>query len=618
MRSALESSSSSSRLRSAAAIVFLGLLAGGCQSLPERSAADELRETIMKSVRESVAEAGPGGPPPVAPDPEEALGLSKERVEALREMGGPSSYRGEAPEFGPGLRGVAATVAPLTLDEATALAIRGDTGVRAVRLEPPIAQAELIAAEAAFDWTLFASAERSFTDQEQPVPVVGMTPVGTGLSRSDAFSASAGFRKLLTTNGTLELSTSLDIFNNATPGFTRIPDPARTASFDLLYNQPLLRNFGPAVALADVRLAENATAQALERARDGYFTTITNVQASYWNLHQARQRLLIVERLLARGIETRDALRGRYGFDVTDAELADASARVESRRADLIRAQQAVRDASDELKRLINDPSRGLLDERVIEPTDEPLTVAIRYDLVEAVAGAIARRPDTRRALLRIKDQLVLEGVARNATLPRLDAFLRVGLVGLEGETDEAYEEALESDFVNSAFGLEFEYPIGNREAEARRRAARLRTLQSAIDYRDAVRRAITDVKVSLRTLETSYRLIQQTRVARIAATENLRALQVEEETIRGLTPDFLNLKLNRQEALAQAEIAEAQARADYARAAAEAARALGLTLEQSGFTVDPALLDADAMRLLERDPDRPLLDDRAGGSGER
>jgi outer membrane protein TolC len=164
---------------------------------------------------------------------------------------------------------------------------------------------------------------------------------------------------------------------------------------------------------------------------------------------------------------------------------------------------------------------------------------------------------------------------------------------------------------VNSAFGLEFEYPLGNREAEARRRAARLRTLQSAIDYRDAVRRAITDVKVSLRTLETNYRLIQQTRLARIAAAENLRALQVEEETIRGLTPDFLNLKLNRQEALAQAEVAEAQARADYARAAAETARALGLTLEQSGFTVDAAMLDEEATRLLERDPDDPLLDDR-------
>ena len=92
------------------------------------------------------------------------------------------------------------------------------------------------------------------------------------------------------------------------------------------------------VALADVRLAENANEDALEQARDTLMTTITDVERAYWTLRRSRETLLIQQRLLDRGIETREALRGRYGFDVTDAELADAAARVESRRADMIRA----------------------------------------------------------------------------------------------------------------------------------------------------------------------------------------------------------------------------------------------------------------------------------------
>jgi outer membrane protein TolC len=607
--------------RSLIAAGALALIAGGCDSLPPRAASESLRENVIESVRRSLEETSPPAAPEAEPNPAEALSLPEERLGELREMAGPESYMGAEAELGPGLLGPATLGTPLRLAEALSLAIDRDTAVRAVRLSPPIARAQLVAAEAAFDWVLFADVERSFTDQEQPVPVVGMTPVGTGLSRSDGFSGSAGFRKLLTTNGTLELSANLDVFNNSTPGFTRIPDPARTASLDLIFNQPLLRNFGAEVAMADVWLAENALDDAVEQTRQVFFDTLTEVQLAYWNLHQARQRLLIQQRLLERGIDTREALRGRYGFDVTDAELADAAARVETRRGDLIRAQAAVRDASDRLKRLINDPERALLEETVLRAIDEPLTVDLRFDLLEAIAGAIERRPDVRRALIAVRDELIFEDVARNAVLPQLDLFVRLSALGLEDEADDAFEEAAEVDFFNTVFGLSFEYPLGNREALSRERAARLRTLQASIDYRDAVRRAIEDVKIALRTVKTNFRLVRQTRLARIAAAENLRALEVEEQTIRGLTPDFLNLKLNRQEALARAELDEAQARSEYARAVAQAARALGLTLEQSGVEVDPAALDQAATELLRRSPRTPLTSDGAAGEfgrGER
>jgi len=592
---------------SALAAATLVALAG-CGSLPPASDADALRQSVMTAVKDSLVAAQTSA---VNADAGAAartgdLGLSEERTRELQQLSGPESYQDEHPDLGPDLLGRPSGETPISLARAAELALAGDTDARAARLDPPITRAQIVQAEAAFDWVLFAEASRGVTDQEQAVPIVGMNPVGTGLSRSDEFSALTGLRKRLTTNGTLELSTGLDVFNNATPGFSRTPDPARTASLDLLFTQPLLREFGADVALAEVRLAENANEDAYQQTRDTLISTLTDVENAYWNLRLARERLLIQERLLARGIDTREALRGRLGFDVTDAEIADAAARVEARRAQVIRAQRDLRDASDELKRLINDADTPLTGEAVLVAADAPLGVPVSYDLEESIARALDRRPDVRRALIQVRNEAVRERVAKNAVLPQLDLTLRLTARGLDDDAGEAFEEAIDADFVDAAIGLTFEYPLANREALAGRRAARLRSLQSSILYRSAVRRAIQDVKAALRTVATNYRLIEQTRVSRLAAAENLRALRVEEETIRGLTPDFLNLKLNRQEALAQAELEEAAARVDYASALAEAARALGLTLENYNVAADPNDLEQAADDLLDRARSNP------------
>ena len=84
----------------------------------------------------------------------------------------------------------------------------------------------------------------------------------------------------------------------------------------------------------------------------------------------------------------------------------------------------------------------------------------------------------------------------------------------------------------------------------------------------------------------TSYELIQARRSSRIAAAENLRALLVEEETVGSLTPEFLNLKFNRQDSLAVARFQEVRALASYNTSAAELYRAMGRGLEMNRIQI--------------------------------
>lgn len=572
------------------AIAALGAAAGCATPFSDAPATDEVRASLLESVRnDALAGRQDPGVRPLSREPGD-LGLAPERIDELQRTSGLRSYASAPGELGgtlpDDLLGGDGAEAEISLDNAIAMAVRNNLAGRAARLDPAIAAEQRIVADAAFDWLLFADAGFGRNDNPSAVPIVNGVPVGTALNRSDFFDATVGVQRLTRDGGVVTASTTTNIFNNQSPGFNRDPDPSYTADLDLTLSQPLARGFGRDVNLAEVRLADNATLAATESLRRTLMDVITETERAYWSLALARYELRVRERLLERGIETRDALRGRLDFDVTQAELSDAVATVEQRRADVIRAASRVRTRSDELKRLINDPAEPLAGETLLIPAEIPADTPIEFSLVDSLATALSARPEVRIAELGIRDADIREAVARDARMPLVNLDAAVNLTGLEDDAFDAYEEAFETDFFDASIGLRYEQPIGNRAAEAALRRARLERVRTVVEYRDAVQGVVLDVKTALRNVATNYRLVEQTRIFRLAAAENLRALQAEEETIRSLTPEFLNLKLTRQEALATAEFQEAQSLADYATSLADLDRAVGRTLERRGVTV--------------------------------
>jgi len=102
------------------------------------------------------------------------------------------------------------------------------------------------------------------------------------------------------------------------------------------------------------------------------------------------------------------------------------------------------------------------------------------------------------------------------------------------------------------------------------------------VGYRRIVQDVVLSVKRSLRDVATNYQLIEQSRSARLAATENLRTLEVQKKTIQALSPEFLNLEFQRQESLALAELEEIAALANYNIALADLYASTGTALERN------------------------------------
>jgi len=582
-----------------AALTLVSLLTPGCATNKvTRDGASSLRDAVIAQSKEQLADAGERAEPREIARTDAELNFDDNRITELNKMAGPDAYDlSRAPALGKNLRNAPSEVLSISLDDAVRSAVEANLNIQTARINPALGRQQLLAAQAAFDWTLFASATYNRVNEPRTVPVLNGIALGSPVSRSDTYAFQAGLRKQLTTGGLIEISQSLNISNNKTPGFSLLPDPARDAALDLTLSQPLLRGFGKDASLSEIRLAESRRRADAKRLERDLLNLIDETANAYWDLALAHYSLMVDRRLLERGIQTRDVLEGRLDFDVKPAEYSDAVARVESRKAGVMRAENNLRLTSDRLKRIINDARFPVSGEAVLVTTDLPADSPIVFDLVDSLNTALGQRPEIELALNAIEDAAIREAFAADALLPQLDFTFQVGLNGLDNTVGDALSEEADADLVNYTAGLAFEQALGNREAQALHRLRRLERLQSVITHRNTVQEVIVEVKAALRNVETNYRLIEQTRASRLAAAENLRTLEVEEETTRAMTPAFLDLKLRRQESLAGAELEEAAALTDYVSSIADLNSAMGVALQRHGLDlVIPTEEDLDGL----------------------
>ncbi len=565
-------------------------LASGCSSplgQRDRPGTEGLRERVMQENHDYLQATAAGGVIEVSRDSSDVEErLSDDRIAELNEISGAEAYQGETVKTGTDLTGSEdVEKVELSLDRAVDLAVAGNLDLQVARLNTRIAEQQRIQAEAAFDAVVFANVDWQKLDIPRPP---GQVPGLSGDQQAETFTLNTGIRQRISDTGaTVQVETSITR-DEQTPSLFAV-DRFYDADVLVSLTQPLLRSFGSDVARAQIELSRNAERSAGESVRRTLNELIQNVAAAYWDLEFARRQLLINQRLLGRTIDERDRLVQRAEFDVSPVRLTEANSFVELRRSDVIRARQRLRDASDRLKRLINSPDLPIAGETLIVPVDDPIDQPITFSLVDSVTTAIQRRPELGVSLLNINDAGIRQRVADNGVLPQLDLTAAIGFNGIDiDDWAQAYDDLSELNYIDYILGLSFEQPLGNRPAEAQRRQRRLERDQAVVAYRRDVQDVVLEVKNALRAVLSNYELVGATRASRWAAADSLRAINVREEVGAALTSEFLlDLKLNAQQRLADAETQEALALANYMTSIAELYRAMGTLLERYGIEVE-------------------------------
>ncbi|MBL8763788.1 MAG: TolC family protein [Phycisphaerae bacterium] len=568
----------------------------GCATPWGEGPDEELRRSIAQSVRRELDQAPKRGEVETSRQNRvEALELKPETRRELEGMSGVGSYASGPPPYGPTLQGDSQATVAISLGRAVSTSAQRNLAVQFARLGPGISEAQAIAAQAAFDWTLFSNLDWNRLDQARPEQQFGLGQSnGVNSNEEQSVDTRVGVRKRMETGGTLTIQQGYKYTDEQTRGLSNNPNPANEATLTLQLDQPLLRNAGEDAALASVRLTRNAERDQIHSLKAELLKNVTDTEQAYWQLVQSYNDLQILDRLLQRGEEVKSVLKSRLAFDAKQSQYSDAVATVETRRSDVIRAQNALRQASDRLKVLMNDPEMTIASDVMLIPSDQGIDAPIRFDPLDAIRVALRNRPEISRALLSIDDTSIRQQLADNARLPLLDLQAQTRFNSLDGSGAQAFDKMTAGKLVDFLVSLKFEQPLGNREAEANFRARRLQRMQSVTAYRNTVQGIVSEVITALRDVDTNFKLIEQTRAQRLAAAENLRSLVVEEENLRAKTPEFLDLKFRRQQALAAAEQAEVAALANYNISVARYYAAVGTALDRNRIQFDVA--DAPAL----------------------
>ncbi|MEM1183364.1 MAG: TolC family protein, partial [Acidobacteriota bacterium] len=340
--------------------------------------------------------------------------------------------------------------------------------------------------------------------------------------------------------GTAEVSwnNSLSESNNA---FVVI-NPQYRVDLNLGFVQPLMRNFGREVTERDIVVARNNTEINRETFRLQVETVVQQVSNVYWDLVGAKEQLEVAEKSLDLAKELHEM--NRIQVDVgtkAPLEMVQSEAGVARREEDIIRRQQAVADAEDNLRQLVNFASGELWDVPII-PVTAPELAHEPIDVKEAVEDAFKMRADVIQQRLRNRTAKLDANVAKNNMRPRLDLTAGYVLDSLAGDdtmpmpdddgnlvdNSTNYGDALDSiisaDFDGWQVRLDFSMPLENRAARSRAAQADLLVQQGDWELRDLEGNVRLDVRRTARAVETANKAIESAKVSSRLAEKNLEA----------------------------------------------------------------------------------------------
>ena len=458
----------------------------------------------------------------------------------------------------------------LTIEQALARTLANSPEIRVVSFDPSIAKQDITKAAAEFDVTTFGDLNLENDDN----PPNSIYQAG----QSDERTLETGVKQKSITGAEWLLSYAMTRSWDDLSGRTLSTRYEPILGFQL--KQPLLRDAWQEVTLAGVDVAKLNYKISLLKFRQKAEETAVGVISAYWRLLQARRDLEIYQGLLNNTHETLEKVASRREIDATELHIKQIEASLKTREAALIQARERIFDAQDVLTRLMADAQLNILKDFNIIPVSEPSQELETLDEPNLMEIALNKNPIIQQARVGIEIADINIRVAENQDMPRLDLTASARTQALAQGPERAQEKLYNGDYVSYGLGLSLEYPLGNRQREAELIQRRFERRQAFAILHNVADQAAQLVKERVRRAQTNYTEIKVQKEATDAARTYLEVLDDTENIREQLTPEFLLVKLQAQEVLANAQMSEVRAIVEFNIALAELAQTLGTVLE--------------------------------------
>ena len=452
--------------------------------------------------------------------------------------------------------------------------IENNLQVKASRLDPRIAGANVLSAQGAFDPELFGSFKRG----DASMPLSARSSVAAGGLRSvesQAYSFNAGI------SGTTGLGTEyrFEVRDDWTADTFSGFEFEYESFTGVTVRQPLLKGFGNGellaltVALKDKTASEQRFRQFLSDALSEYAGAWWALMSARGGLEVRRESLQLAETLLE--VNRKKLEAGALSrLEVVQTESAAAS-----RKEDLLVAQKSVQDSQRRLKELIAADAYAMRDDELV-PVGEGTLRPASGATGDAVSTALSARPDYMELKTALERERIVLKYRADQAWPEVDLEASYGFNGLGDSFSRSFSD------INSnpewSVGVVFSYPLGNRAARGELEAARLQAAQAVLRLKRLEQEIVFRLGGALEQIETDLKRLEAADEAVRLAEETLDAEEKKLEAGRSTTFNVLRI----QEDLLLARLKRLDAVSDYNTSLVAFYREKGTLLEELGVRI--------------------------------
>lgn len=468
----------------------------------------------------------------------------------------------------------------LLLQEAVTQAVEGNLGVRLERDRRAVQRASVISSRSPFEPRLWVSYDHS--NGTSP-PLSSVDGAADELFRDASNGVSVGLSQALPHTAT-QFGVAFSTRRTSSSFGTAVEPLVVRDALTLTLRQPLLRGFGfdirvPQANVLRARWSSEASAQELRvRLADA----IQSTENLYWDLVLALKGLEVQAGSLRLAKDQLDLTRRQIDSGVLPpSDLIQAESVLAQRQLSMVRATASIDDARDRLWRALggkaDDAGRAML------PLDAPTFDQAPVDLDAALVMAQDRRPELLAMENQVKQANLGVAVATNELMPELNVDLGLGVVGQDSTFADAARKLGTFEARTFSAGVEFSWTPamqggigGMQQARANRRIATTSMEQARVEVE-------LEVRAAHRELVTAGRQVHAAARFRDAAE---RSLAIEERRfLDGISSNFLIAQ--RQEELAQSQLAELSALIAHRKARTGWEIATGQLLDTRGIVVE-------------------------------
>jgi len=490
------------------------------------------------------------------------------------------------------------TVQRVTLKETIAIALENNPRIAARRLDPVLQEAGVLQAQAKFDPLFDGDAAWAQAD----TPTANALASETGAIQTRNRDVNMGLQKLFRTGTRLDVDFLTD--RDDTDQQFLLLNPQYSPELGLSLVQPLLRDFGWDFSYLVVKAASETADAAVYQYEADLQDFVLEVIGAYWSVVGSREELAVQReaRDLAETTVRENEARVRVGL-LAPVAVLEAQADAKARETDVIVAENRLLTDRMRLAQLAFFRPDGTFVPRMLEPVDEIRMEDLDVDEDETLTVALDERPEIHASKGGVRARQYDERIAQNQLLPRLDfvgGYSFFGLSGrsrpqtsrftgenqqspLRGTESEAYRRLADADFTGYNVGVRVEVPLSNALRRADQAQRRIALDQAQLSHRQLLSQVTLEVRETVADVRSTQQAVDNTRVARDLAAENLRNQTKRHEVGMATTKDLLDF----QQRLTRASSQEVQARIQYAIAVARWERSQGTLLDRYHVAIE-------------------------------